>query len=63
MYEGFEPKRDWYNTKAQALISYAAHGSAGSAETGVEGADRMSATGTPNPSLSVRLKDCQLMYN
>ena len=31
-----------------------AHGCAGNAQAGGEGTDRMSATGTPNPSLSVR---------
>ena len=37
---GFETQRSVKNAKALALTGHAAHGCAGSAETGVEGADR-----------------------
>ncbi|MDR2921836.1 MAG: hypothetical protein LBU85_00670 [Treponema sp.] len=51
--EGFEPERSRDKYQGASLAgANAAHGCAGSAKAGVEGADRKSATGTPNPSLS-----------
>ena len=51
---GFEPKRSLKNFKAKALLEFnPIQDVSGNAQAGVEGADRMSATVTPNPSLSV----------
>jgi hypothetical protein len=44
------------NSKAKALLQEnPAQDAPGNAQAGVEGANRMFATGTPNPSLSVAL--------
>jgi hypothetical protein len=50
---GFEPERCCNNPKAKALLEQnPAQDAPGNAEAGVEGANRMFATGTPNPPCS-----------